>query len=135
MACAGLHCSGCAGGISVPPVAFAAIFGFAWVAAHVIEVAAVSAACGVLSVAAVVALMRWADRREARRVAMGPLMVTRAMAAPVVTARVIPQVSQGTAPPAIENHYHVHFDPADREAAAIIRQALPGMAGDIITEE
>ncbi|HTQ95004.1 MAG TPA: hypothetical protein VMK84_36470, partial [Streptosporangiaceae bacterium] len=78
MACAGLHCSGCAGGIGVPPVAFAAVFGLAWVTEHLIEVAAVSAACGVLSVAAVVALMRWTGRREARHAAMGPLMVTRA---------------------------------------------------------
>ena len=52
----------------------------AWVAEHLVEVAAVSAACGALAVAAVVALMRWADRRDARRAALGPLMVTRAAA-------------------------------------------------------
>ena len=130
MACGGLHCAGCGGGSVAPVLAFAAFCGVDWVVTHIVEVAIVSATCGVLAVAAMVALMRWADRRDARHVAMGPLMVTRAAAAPVVTARVIPQVSQGTAPPAIVNHYHVHFDPADREAARIIRQALPGLAGD-----
>jgi len=80
----------------------------------------------------VVALMRWADRRDARLAARGPLMVTRAPA-PTLTATVTPQVRQGT-PPAIEQHVHFHFDPADREAARIIRQSLPEMAGDAITE-
>ena len=49
---------------------------------------------------------------------------------PALTATVTPQVTQGTTPPAIVNNYHIHFDPADREAARIIRTALPGIAGE-----
>ena len=133
MACSGLHCGGCAGGMAVPVVPLVAFLGLAWVAEHLIEVAVVSASCGVLAVAAVVALMRWADRRDARLAARGPLMVTRAPA-PTLTATVIPQVSRGTVPPAIVNNYYIRIDPASREAARIIRQSLPGMAGDAITE-
>ena len=129
MSCPGLHCAGCAGGASVPVVPLLAVYGLAWVAEHIIEVAIVSASCGVLAVAAVVALMRWADRRDARHAARYRLLVNRE--APTLTATVTPQVSQGTAAPAIEQHVHFHFDPADREAAPIIRTALPGIAGDI----
>jgi len=133
MACNGLHCSGCAAGAAIPVWPLAAAYGLAWVAEHLVEVIAVSASCGILAVAAVVALMRWADRRDARHAAHGPLLVTRE--APALTATVTPQVTQGTRAPAVEQHVHFHFDPADREAARIIRQALPGMAGAIITEE
>ena len=52
-----------------PSWPLAAVYGLAWVAEHLIEVIAVSAACGVLAVAAVVVLMRWADRSDARRAA------------------------------------------------------------------
>mgnify|MGYP001274493330 CR=1 FL=1 len=40
MACSGLHCAGCAGGITVPVVSLAAAFGLAWIAEHLIEVIA-----------------------------------------------------------------------------------------------
>ena len=65
MSCSGLHCAGCGAGAAAPPVALAGLLGLTWVAGHLIEVAAVSSACGVLSVAAVVALMRWQDRANA----------------------------------------------------------------------
>lgn len=117
MSCSGLHCAGCGAGAGVPAVALAGLLGFTWVAEHLIEVAVVSAACGVLSVAAVVALMRWQDRRQAALTARGPLLVTRPAAAP--------QVTRGTAPPAVENHYHVHHHYAEApEAARVIRQAV-----------
>ena len=104
-----------------------------WVASHAVEVLAVTAACGALAVAAVVALMRWGDRRERRHMAERPFLVSR-MEPATLTATVIPQVSQGTQPPAIETHYHIHLDPADREAVRVIRTALPGLSGAIITE-
>jgi hypothetical protein len=129
MACGGIHCAGCGGGSAVPVVALVAFEGFTWVASHLVEVIAVSAVCGVLAVAAVVALMRWTERREARHAIDHPLMVTRGEPARVATATVTPQVTQGT-PPAIVNNYYVTIDPASHEAARIIRQALPGMAGD-----
>jgi len=134
MACNGLHCSGCAAGAAIPVWPLAAAYGLAWVAEHLVEVIAISATCGVLAVAAVVALMRWTDRRDARHVAERPLLVTREAPASRLTATVTPQVTQGTSAPAVEQHVHFHFDPADREAARIIRQAIPGLAGDVITE-
>ena len=63
MSCPGAgHCAGCGVGGGAPVLAFAAFFGVAWVAEHLIEVAVVSAMCGVLAVAAEVALMHWGDR-------------------------------------------------------------------------
>ena len=116
MSCSGIHCAGCGGGTAAPIAALAALEGFAWVAAHLIEVAAVSAACGVLSVAAVVALMRWQDRRQAAFAARGPLLVTRPDAAPLPPAR-----PRGELPPVVNIYI---ADPA--VAARVARQALPG---------
>jgi len=132
MACGGLHCAGCGAGSAAPVLALTAFLGVDWIVTHLIEVAIMSASCGALAVAAVVALMRWADRRDARYAARGPLLVTREAPA-ILTATVTPQVTQVT-PPAIEQHVHFHFDPADREAARIIRTVIPGQAGDATTE-
>ena len=131
MSCGGLHCAGCAGGAAVPVVPLAAFCGLAWVAEHLIEVAIVSAACGILFVAAVVALMRWTGRREA---AFARALAVRSQPA-TLTATVTPQVTYAK-PPAVEQHvhYHVHVAAAP-EAARVIRTALPGTAGDKITEE
>lgn len=106
----------------MPPVAFAALYGAVWVAEHIIEISIVSAACGALAVAAVVALMRWGDRRDARQAAGVELWHARE--APALAATVIPQVRRVEERPAIVNHYHINFDPADREAARIIRRAV-----------
>src|SRR5690348_16421593 len=114
MSCSGIHCAGCGAGAAVPAVALAGLLGFTWVAEHLIEVAAVSAACGVLAVAAVVRLMRWQDRRQAAFAARGPLLITRADAAPLPPAarRELPQV------------VNIYF--ADNATAArVARQALP----------
>jgi len=130
MSCSGLHCAGCGGGSAAPVVAFAIFCGVDWIAAHIVEVAAVSAACGVLAVAAVVALMRWADRRDALRTA---LWAVRAEAAG--TPRVATAVTSAERPalaPAVMN-LNFYGVPAD-ERAAIIRTAFPGTAGDAITE-
>jgi hypothetical protein len=106
-----------------------------WVASHAVAVLAVTAACGALAVAAVVALMRWGDRRERRHAAEHPFLVTRPVPA-ALTATVIPQVSRATAAPALEQHvhYHVHVGEGDREGARIIASALPGTSGDALTE-
>jgi hypothetical protein len=98
-------------------VALAALEGFAWVAAHVIEVAAMSAVCAVLVSAVVVALVRRGDRRDARQVARGTLLITRADAAPLPPAR-----QRGELAPVINNYFYV-ADPV--VAARVIRQALP----------
>jgi hypothetical protein len=116
----------------VPPVVFAALCGLDWLVMHIIEVAATSAACGVLAVVAVAALMRWADRRDARHAAARPLWSARK--APAVTSAAAPRVTASPVP-AIENHYHIHLpDVGEQAAARIIRQALPGTAGESITE-
>ena len=123
MSCSGLHCAGCGGGGAVPVVALAALEGFTWVAAHVIEVATVSAACAVLAVAAVAALIRAQERREAARAARGPLLITRPNAAPLPPAR------RAGLPPVV-NYFYV----ADPAVAARVIRAIPGQAGDAITE-
>lgn len=64
-----------------------------WVAAHAVEVLAVTALCGAAAVAAVVALMRWGDRRERRHMAERPFLVSRGEPA-TLTATVMPQVTQ-----------------------------------------
>ena len=128
MACPGLHCAGCAGGAAVPVVPLAAVFGLAWVAEHIIEVAIVSAVCGALAVAAVVALMRREDRRQA---SIGSLMVTRA-GPPTVTAAAVPQVTPSPVQ-VIEHHHFVHAITPD-PVPAVIRAAIPGQAGDTTTE-
>jgi hypothetical protein len=84
MSCSGLHCAGCAGGMALPVVPLAELYGLVWVTEHLAEVAAVSAACGALAVAAVVVLMRWCDRRQARQAAAHPLWIAREV--PSVTA-------------------------------------------------
>ena len=129
MSCPGLHCSGCAAGVSVPPVALAATLGLAWVAEHLIEVAMVSAACGILSVAAVVALMRWTARREA---AFGAVLAAR-HERPALTATAMPQVTAPTVQ-VVEHHHYVHAIPAPDPASAIVRAAITGEPGDAITE-
>ena len=126
MSCPGAgHCACCSGGAVLPLVPLAAIYGLAWIAEHIVQVIATSATCAALSVAAVVALAGWTERREARYAASRSLLYARSEAVPAVTATATLQVSQGTVP-AIENHIHYHFDPADREAARIIRQAFAG---------
>jgi hypothetical protein len=114
VSCSGIHCAGCGAGAAVPPVALAGLLGLTWVAGHLIEVAVVSAACGVLSVAAVVALMRWQDRRQAAFAARGPLLITRPDAAPLPPAR-------QRELPRVVNIYVTDTEVAGRVA----RQALP----------
>ena len=121
MSCPGAgHCAGCGTGASVPVVALLALEGFAWVAGHIIEMAALSVACAALAVYAVVRLARAQERREAARAARGTLLVTRPDAAPLPPAR-----RRGELPPAVSNYFYV-ADPA--VAARVIRTAIPGPA-------
>ena len=129
MACSGLHCAGCAGGAAVPVVPLAAVFGLAWITEHIVEVAIVSATCGVLAVAAVVALTRWADRRDDRRAAEWRLLHTREV------PRALPGSATGVAdietsagwPTLGFRDLHIHLDGMpDAAQIAIIRQALNG---------
>jgi hypothetical protein len=113
MSCSGLHCAGCGAGASVPPIALAGLLGFTWVAGHIIEVAVVSAACGALAVVAVVALMRWQERREAAYAAAHGIRSRADVILPApAPRRELPQV--------------VNIYVTDGGTAArVIRQALP----------
>jgi hypothetical protein len=129
--CSGLHCAGCAGGAAVPVVPLITFCGLAWVAEHLIDVAIVSAACGALSLAAVMALMKWADRRDARQAARWRLLHVREVAEigkPITVSA--PEIRHAvTDLPAIEArpevHIHLHGVPV-ADQAAVIRQALNG---------
>jgi len=100
-------------------VVLAALEGFTWVAAHVVEVAAVSLTCAVLVTAALVALIRRQDRRQAR---CGTLAVTRPGAAPLPPARRRAELP----PPVVNNYFYV----ADAAMGARVIRAIPGPAGD-----
>ena len=110
MSCPGLHCAGCGGGAAVPVAGLAAVFGVAWVAENIVMVAAVSAACAVLSLAAVAVLMRQSRRRDARRL---PLWTAREL--PAMPA---PRIAQAPTP-AIEQHVHYHYHAAPDVPARI----------------
>jgi hypothetical protein len=123
MSCSGLHCAGCAGGAAVPVVPLLGLCGVAWVAEHLIEVALVSAACGVLSVAAVVALMRMGDRRDERQRAAASIWTVRE--APQITHVRAESVTSAERPALGFRDLHVHLDGRPTaEQAAVIRQAL-----------
>jgi hypothetical protein len=108
--------------MALPVVPLVAFLGVDWVVEHLVEVVAVSATCGVLAVAAVVALMRWADRRDARRAAMWQFRHVRE----VPSARPA-EVPSAVRPELAASGLHLRFyGLPDAEQAAIIRQALPG---------
>lgn len=126
MSCSGLHCAGCAGGgFALPVVPLIAVYGLVWVAEHIIEVAIVSGVCGALAVAALVALMRWSDRMDARRAATWQLL--RARSAPevvTVTAEALPRLERGTLG---FRDLYIHLDGhPSAEQAAVIRRAISG---------
>ena len=109
----------------MPVVPLLAVYGLAWVAEHIIEVVIVSAACGVLAVAAVVVLMRWACRRDDRRLAAWRLSQAREV--PVIGTRVPDSVTSAERPALGFRDLHIHLDGVPvTEQAAVIRQALNG---------
>jgi hypothetical protein len=122
MACGGLHCAGCGvGGIAVPVVSLVAFLGLEWVVEHLVEVVTISATCGALSVAAVVVLMRWGERRDAARRQLW-----------TVRAEALPPRESGTPVPIAADRpelgfrdLHIHLGGMpDATQAAVIRQAL-----------
>lgn len=136
MNCPGLHCAGCRDGstarVIVTGTGVLTVVALAeWVIAHAWYVLAVTATCFALAVWAVVALMRWGDRREARHALEHPFLTARepaGLTAPPVWAQAIPD----PAAPAIENHFHIHVGDVDGDqaASALIRAALPGTVRD-----
>jgi hypothetical protein len=145
MSCPGLHCPGCSGGQSLGIlaggiVAFVVAYEtVAWVRRDGLEIGLTLAACFALAVAASMWLETRADQRGRAWGAARGIYSRADYIAPeplcAVTATVIPQASQGTQAPAIENHVHFHFDPGDPEAAQFIRSALSGQPGSAITSK
>ncbi len=121
--CEGLHCPGCRdGGGKVALVGLGILVVVVevveWIAGHVWELLAVTTVCGALVIAAVVALFKWADRRDARHGAEKPFLVVREAPAAVNSAE----------RPALGfRDLHIHLDGAPTtEQAQVIRQALNG---------
>lgn len=115
--------------LALGALAFGAMLGLRASWWQVLAAVIVAAACGLLAVIGAFTVARRIERHDERR-----WQQRHAREVPAaVTATVIPQAP---APPAIVNNYYIRFGPADREAARIIRTALPGDAGEkIITEE
>lgn len=129
----GFHWTPCRGGGDATVILagaglLACAFAVEWVASHAWEILAVTAACGVLAVSAVVALMRWTDRRAA---AFGAALAAR-RERPALTATVLPQVSQPERP-AIPQVVNFNFYGTSPMAARAF-QAIPGPSGDTTTE-
>jgi hypothetical protein len=153
MICCVMPAAGGGSAFLVIMAAVAAVEGIEWVLARIWWIAGSAAIIAALAVAAVIPLMRWAERRDSRRL---PLWTVRDAPASV-TATVIPQAVPAVqrpelagSVPAIEHNYGpvLKFYGAEGEAQAarVIRQALmgeparaytaiPGDAGEIITEE
>ena len=157
MGCPGLHCPGCSGGQSLAilggvvaalAVAYEAL---EWVRRDIWWISSTAAVCYALAIAASMWLYRWADHRGARFAAAHGI-VSRADVMALNPARVVPEIRHAQTdfapaapaglprqqerpavgpPPAV--HIHFHGLPL-AEQAAIIRQALPGQAGESITE-
>jgi hypothetical protein len=133
MKCPGLHCEGCGSGtvtaLAVPAVLIAA---GAVVAEAVLEIiwwlVAVLAVSAVLAVALAVAVVpRLAARRDRQDAAAWAALRPAQLPAEPVTP--LPRAER----PVLEQHVHYHYHAAGGEqAAAIIRQALPGR--DAVTE-
>ncbi len=106
----------------MPVVPLLELYGVVWLAEHIIEVAIACAVSGALAVAVVIALTRWADRRDARRAVTWQFHYAREVPA----APGAPQVSQAT-PPAIEQHVHYHYHVADGQdiARVVTGEVLP----------
>jgi hypothetical protein len=143
MACPGVHCACCAGGIAVPVVPLLEVCGAVWVIEHLVEVVIVCGVSGALAVAASIALFRWADRRDARQAARWRLLHVREV--PLIAAgrsgmeartgnsiagsgRRMPISATSAEPLALGfRDVHIHLDGVPvAEQAQVIRQALNG---------
>lgn len=121
MACPGLHCPGCSGGQSAG-IAAAVVVGLVlaeqtvqWVADRIWWISSTVALCFALSVAASMALERWADRRGARYAAAHGIL-SRADV-------ILPAPARPAIAPAPQVVFNI-FGQLDAEQARVIRQAL-----------
>ena len=141
MSCPGLHCPGCSGGQSLG-IAAATVLGLVlldqtmqWVAEHIWWIGGTLAACFALAVAAGMWLEQWADARGARFAAAHGILSRADVVAPEVVRAVVVEAVPERSPIAPAPQVVVNiFGIPSPEQAAIIRRALPGQAGDAITE-
>lgn len=104
----------------MPVAILAGALGVDWVLTHLAEVAAVAGGSGVLAVAASVALLRWADRRDSRR---AELWAVREVAG---TGTAVP-ISAPEHPAIVYRDVHLHLgEGTTAEQIHIIRQAIGG---------
>jgi hypothetical protein len=140
MSCPGLHCPGCSEGQSLGVLGGLVVIVYAadqlsvWVAEHIWEIGGTLAACFALSVAVSMWLERWADIRGARFAAAHGILSRADVLLPEPVRAVV--VEPAAARPAIAPTYVLNFYGADSGdmAARVLRTALPGSAGDAITE-
>lgn len=125
----GFHWTPCRGGGDATVILagaglLACAFAVEWVASHAWEILAVTAACGALAVSAVVALMRWTDRRAA---AFGAALAARRER----TALTVTAAPQVTAPSVqvVEHRHYIYPVTAPDPASAIVRAAITGTPG------
>ena len=127
MSCPGLHCPGCTGGQSLG-IAAGVLLGLVvaaetlqWVAQRVWWIGSTMAVCFALAIAASIWLERRADRRGAAWGAARGIYSRADMVLPY----------PAVAPPSLTINI---FGVPSPEQAAIMRQALPGAAEDVIAD-
>jgi hypothetical protein len=120
-------------------IAVVVIGALEWLLARIWWLIGGTAVLAAAAIAAYIALARWTDRREARFADRRRTELA-AQAAAELPHRPRPAaVEAAPQPPAIVNHYHgpqitIYGRDGEEAAARIIRQALPGTAGEAITE-
>ncbi len=110
-------------------VAVAAVYGIEWALARILWILGSAVIIAAVTVAAMVPLMRWAQRRDAVRV---PLWRDTGAPPAQLYAEPVTELPRTERPQAIEQHFHVHHHYAEPEPARVT--AIPGTAGDAITE-
>lgn len=105
----------------------AGLYGAAWILAHLVELLAVGAGCAVLTGLAIRYLMAWSDQRAIRVWSQRPVQL-HAAAVPLAAAAPPGPARAGITGGVSFNFYNYNLTPA--EQAAVIRQAIPGPAGD-----
>lgn len=145
MNCPGLHCPGCSGGQSLGILAGAVTIivitdkTVPWVADRIFWIVGTLALCFALAVAASMWLGRLTERREAAFAAAHGIL-SRAdgiapLPAPAQHRAVVLEPERRAIAPAPQVVVNIFGMNSPAQAAELIRQALPGSAGELTPEE